>query len=367
MAKTLPYDTTPADVILRIESNIRNPNVREVVSTVLKDGPRAYRVATLYEIIDPTTQEHHHWCLKINSFDRTKKIGWSFKPERSISLDDDGSPELSVLATLIQRAHAGQLTGPTGEYHLIPAEQMESVRTLLKFVRRAGSSQRMRLVRALLDNLDVASVEPQEWLQVFDTGTDSVRRVIAVSSRLAEYRRVREQLAALIGDPNAPEADLQRLLQSNPWLFGSEYSRLVSRRTWTRDDRLDFMLRRTADDYLEIIEIKTPLRQPLFRYDESHDSYAPGVPLSNALGQVVRYIEEVERNRDSIIAKDACDPLKIRARVIIGHDGDEDQQSALRNLNGHLHRIEVLTFDQLLRIADRVLSVFEDKLTTPTK
>jgi hypothetical protein len=221
----------------------------------------------------------------------------------------------------------------------------------------------MRLVRALLDNLDIASVEPEEWLHVFDAGSDGVRRVIAVSSRFAEYRRVRDQLAALIANPNVPESDLQGMLKKNPWLFGSEYSRLVSRRTWTRDDRLDFMLRRTADDYLEIIEIKTPFRQSLFRYDESHDSYAPGVPLSNVLGQVVRYIEEVERNRDSIIAKDACDPLKIRARVIIGRDGDEYQQRALRNFNGHLHRIEVLTFDQLLRIADRVLSVFEDTLT----
>lgn len=55
--------------------------------------------------------------------------------------------------------------------------------------------------------------------------------------------------------------------------------------------------------------------------------------------------------------------MKIRARVIIGRDGDDGQQIALREFNAHLHRIEVLTFDQLLRIADRVLSVFEDKLS----
>src|SRR5262249_41553993 len=152
-----------------------------------------------------------------------------------------------------------------------------------------------------------------EWVQAFDAGAEGVRRIIAVSARLAEYRRVRDELAKLI-ELDTPEAALQRILHNNPWLFGSEYSRLVSRRTWTRDDRLDFMLRRTIDDYLEIIEIKTPLKQPLFRYDESHDSYASGAPLSNALGQVVRYIEEVERSRDSIIAKDGCDPLKIRAR-----------------------------------------------------
>jgi antiviral defense system Shedu protein SduA len=363
MAVTLPYETSPDEVILRIEAKLRNPNVGRVVSTVLKDGPRAYRLATLYQIINPSTRDHHHWCLKINSFDRSKKSGWSFKPTHSVSMDDDGSQELAHLAELIQAANAGQLGEPTGDYHLVPAAQLDSIKALLRFAKRADSEQRMRVVRALLESLDVTSVPPAEWQNIFDAGSAGVRRTIAVSARLAEYRRVRDQLAALVASADVAEGDLQRVLKDNPWLFGSEYSELLSRRNWTRDDRLDFMLRRTADDYLEIIEIKTPFLQPLFRYDPSHDSYAPSAPLSAALGQVVRYIDEVERQRDSIAAKDGCDPIKIRARIIIGKDGDAKQQAALRGFNGHLHRIEVLTFDQLLRIADRVLSVFEDKLT----
>jgi hypothetical protein len=127
------------------------------------------------------------------------------------------------------------------------------------------------------------------------------------------------------------------------------------------------MLRRTADNYLEVVEIKTPLKEPLFRHDPSHDSYAPGSALSLAIGQVVNYIDAIERNRDGIIAKDGCDPSKIRARIIIGSDGDLNQQAALRNLNGHLHRIEVITFDQLLRIADRVLAIFSTELQRKTE
>lgn len=73
----------------------------------------------------------------------------------------------------------------------------------------------------------------------------------------------------------------------------------------------------------------------------------------------MRYITEIERSRDQILSKDKCDTLEILARIIIGRDGDEVHQAALRNLNGHLHRIEVITFDQLLRIAARVLTVFD--------
>ncbi len=47
-------------------------------------------------------------------------------------------------------------------------------------------------------------------------------------------------------------------------MFGSEYSELLDRRRITRDEQADFLLRRTTDGYIELIEIKTPLRgQPL--------------------------------------------------------------------------------------------------------
>ena len=78
----------------------------------------------------------------------------------------------------------------------------------------------------------------------------------------------------------------------------------------------------------------------------------------NSVGQVLNYIEKIDRERDSIISKDDCDPLKIRAKIIIGRDGEKTQQDALRSLNSHLHRIEIITFDQLLRIAERVLNIF---------
>ena len=59
------------------------------------------------------------------------------------------------------------------------------------------------------------------------------------------------------------------------------------------------------------------------------------------------------------------DPLKIRARIIIGRDGDSNHQKALRNFNAHLHRIEIITYDQLIKIAERVLNMFNVKSEEP--
>ena len=77
------------------------------------------------------------------------------------------------------------------------------------------------------------------------------------------------------------------------------------------------------------------------------------------LGQVQKYIEELDAGRYEIKARDGEDANKARAKIIIGRDGDEAQRQALRRFNGHLHRIEILTFDHLCRTAGRVVSYLE--------
>lgn len=360
IAPILGSDVPPEDIQLRIRSKITNPNVGRVVSFRLKDGPVSYVFGTLFEIIDPSSQSHHHWTLRIDSCKKTVKDGWKYKPDKSVIIE--GAPSLDSLANTIKAALGGDIADASGKYQLVPTSQFQNLRGLTRFAGQTTGPQRIQFVQLILEQLEANSIDASEWLNVFEAGPGRVRQTIALTARLVEYRRIREELNTLI-EANSKETPLQKLLSANPWLFGSEYSELLERRTWTRDDNQDFMLRRTTDDYLEIIEIKTPFPEDILVYDSSHDSYGPSHKLSAALGQVVRYIEEVERTRDQIIAKDNVDSLKIRARLIIGRDGSPEMMAALRSFNGHLHRIEILTFDQLLRIADRVLSMFNDSLS----
>jgi hypothetical protein len=219
-------------------------------------------------------------------------------------------------------------------------------------------------VKAILPHIEGTASYVNDFVAALKGSDPQIVRHIGVASRLVEYTQAYDGIAGLIDDPSVTEQVLQKYLQENPWMFGSEYSQLLDRRTWTRDESVDYMLRRTTDNFLEIVEIKKPFTEPLMIYDKSHKSFYPSAHLSPVLGQVMHYIEEVERNRDGILAKDRYDTLKIRARVIIGRDGQPEHQTALRNLNGHLHRIEVITFDQLLRIASRVLSVFDREPST---
>jgi hypothetical protein len=354
---TLPPENTIDDVKIRIKRSYSNPNVKAITQAVLKEGPQAFKLATLTEIVNPKTDEFHHYSLKIDHIDK-KKAGWFHKPEKSVRLEGKEPDEIEKLYTFLHAAYKNSLGDATGPLHLISSQDYAKLENLLEAIPNIADTDKLNLVGNILSQLDRDSSSIEGFVKIFEESKADTLKHIATASRLIGYSKSVAELKRLISAPGTSESSFQKHLERNPWMFGSEYSELLPRKTWTRDDRLDYMLRKTVDDYLEIVEIKTAFSELLFLHDKSHDSFYPSSKLTPVIGQVTRYIEEVERNRDSIIAKDGTDTLKIRARIIIGRDGDKSHQSALRNFNAHLHRIEIITYDQLLRIAERVLSMF---------
>lgn len=361
----LPPDSTLEDVKLKIVQTNKNPNIGKVTQAVLKDGPQAYKIATLFEVWNPKKNEFHHFSLRIEQVTRTNKAGWTSKPDRIISLDDNKDNEVHKLQMFLAAAYGSDLKDQDGEVHVVSGSDFAKYENIATALPGIADEDKLSLLKQLLMTLDGSNFD--DFKSLFEETSGPTLQHIAAASRMVEYTAAYDEMRQLVDDPSTDEFKFQKHLESNPWMFGSEYSELLPRRTWTRDDNLDFMLRRTVDGYLEIVEIKTAFTKKLFLHDDSHDSYYPSSQLSPVLGQVMRYIEEVERNRDSIIASDEDDTLKIRARVIVGRDGSKEHQAALRNFNAHLHRIEIITFDQLLKIAERVLSVFQTEQSLPPK
>lgn len=334
----------------------KHPDLDHIKSVVLKQGPRVRKEASYTVVRDRHTGERHHDAISITTY-RKKAGRWGEDEKHSISLEGGAEDEIQKLWEFIAASRNSSAPLQSGNYLFLPTNGIkpsalkelahrltdkDAAELLLKMLRDAA--RRPDIFHALLEQ---AKRDPEF----------SAKAVAALN--LAAYRKALDALRALVIG-SAKEGEFQHLLTDNPWMFGSEYSEILPRRTWTRDRQQDFVLRRTTDGYIEVIEIKTPLRgEPLFRPDPSRNALYPGTHLSKALGQVTSYIEDMERQRDSIRAGDREDTNKIRAKIIIGRDGDQQQREALRNLNGHLHRIEVLTFDQLLRIGQRVMSYLE--------
>ncbi|KAA0206032.1 DUF4263 domain-containing protein [Candidatus Uhrbacteria bacterium] len=332
----------------------RNSNVGNVHNVPLSKGPRSMKSAKLTEIV--SGGELHHRELRIESHERKGGL-WSTVDKRSVGLTDRDPDEVTPLKSFLDAFMSGTLPDAPGQYRIIPKDAHERLVQIARDIPSLELSGKIQVLKVVAEGL-ARSKETQDALQArIEAGDGGVFLDFAAAVKLADYSSALARFQEMLGDETLTEPRYQEFLTGQAWMFGTEYSELLDRRVWVRDDQADFMLRRTADGYLEILEIKRPTAD-LFRYDKSHDAWVPAADLSEAIGQVMKYIEEIDKQRNAIRADDDEDPLKIRARVVMGRDGDEHAQAALRNLNSHLHRIEVLTYDQLFRMAERVVNLF---------
>jgi hypothetical protein len=338
----------------------RNPNLRLVDSCILKDDPRAKKVATHWMILDRHTGELHHHAIKIETFHYKKGGVWELEAPNSITLADQGGDEIARLMLFLDAVRLPGVPEVTGDYLIVPVSddaQVAPLEALARISSPAGAAALANAMVRLSSNPDVM----QSFIETIVSEPDA-SRLLASAMNISRFKDALGILRGLVAN-DAREQKFQELLAKNPWMFGSEYSELLDKRHWTRDEHQDFILRKTADGYVEAVEIKRPLGgQPLFILDQSRSIYYQRSEVTEALGQVMDYIEWFDAERSSINLRDGEDILKIKARIVIGRDGDDRQRQALRRLNSHLHRVEILTFDQLLRIAERVVNCLEQDL-----
>lgn len=354
--------SSPLSVRVTASESHLSPDLENIQSVILRDSARVSKVAKFSAIRDRHTGEVHHHALSIQTY-RRRAGEEHYDKEHSVSLTSEGEDEIQKLLNFLQAARGVSSEVREG-YLIVNAPQEASEREALESILSTLSGDgKVNVMAEILER----SRQDEKFLDVLLERVSRNPQLFAEAAaalNLATYRAAVEQLKALVNtEGKVRESAFQELLTENPWLFGSEYSELLARRRLTRDELQDFVVRRTTDGDIELIEIKTPLDGAnLFNYDTSHKSYYAGVELSKVVGQVQNYLEKIDAERNAILANDGEETCKIKAKIIIGRDGDEDQGAALRRFNGHLHRIEVLTFDQLLKIAERVLSYLESAL-----
>lgn len=262
----------------------RRPDLRLRDVCVLRDGPRVTKRATHWVIVDRNTGAVHHHALKIETITKTLSGRGTVSESRSITLDDDDQDSINALRTFIDAIRDPRIPEVSGDFYIIPVPREGGRLTSLteafaKVSTQAGGAALADAVAQLAGNPDAMEAF------VESTGDDPRgSRFVTAAINLVLFRRAIRELRRLI-EANANEHAFQRHLTAHPWMFGSEYSELLDQRRWTRDEMQDFILRRTADGYLEIVGIKTPLGgDNLFAHDPGRDVYAAKQPLSATLG-----------------------------------------------------------------------------------
>jgi len=156
------------------------------------------------------------------------------------------------------------------------------------------------------------------------------------------------------------ESDWQKWFESNSWVLGSDFVRILDERSIDAQNITDFLME-AYDGFLDIIEIKRPEGGMSFWAKATdHGNYVPSTDLIKAVTQASAYIFEVEREANSIKFLERVDGVKtIKPRCIIifgrSNDWNEKQIEAFRILNSGYHNLTIMTYDHVLQRAKRII------------
>ncbi|MET9957627.1 Shedu anti-phage system protein SduA domain-containing protein [Streptomyces sp. NPDC006326] len=180
----------------------------------------------------------------------------------------------------------------------------------------------------------------------------------------AEVRRRRQGLKKLrkaVEDPGASEGDLQRALDGQYWIFGGQFASQAVRRRLVPGDEVDIPLIR-GDGSLHIVELKRSMGLRGSLVKRHRGCWVPTADVHDAVSQAVNYLVGLDEHRLRIRDELGIETRRASALVLIGHPSvqpdvaEEDINEALRTLNTHMSRVDVVTYKELADNAERALS-----------
>lgn len=219
---------------------------------------------------------------------------------------------------------------------------------------------------------EVAKFSAENLADVLAAISDKTHLVEAIQASghadfLADYvtnekKRVEiGHLETAVWDPDTDEANFQKILERNPWMFGGQYVAARPERTMILGDQFDVPLV-TADGSLHLVELKKAHISPLIRKVRNH--LMVGGAVHEAVSQTQNYLRSLDEDRFRINTTFGIDPRRVHATVVIGHvDHSNDPMphhevyETLRTYNSHMSRITVMTYDQLVTSARNALNM----------
>jgi hypothetical protein len=272
------------------------------------------------------------------------RMGW---PHGELTLAND---EVIHLRNLLSQYLAVGAEPDVGEYVVIRVDQAPE---LMDPSERAKAALRIAQV--------LSRPEVAQQMSGGDLG-DELLAALESTVRLRELRAAVQELQDHLSNGDDEERIYQGWCDRHPWAFGSAWLGRDQVRRIGVGDHVDGLLESSANGLRDVLELKRPSHSVL-AWDSDHRNYYFSSDVSRALGQCHRYLDVL--HQDVGIAGLRDHPQVVgyhpRALIVIGrsHEWADDQLRALHGLNGRLHGITVLTYDQLLRQGRRALDAVE--------
>jgi hypothetical protein len=203
-----------------------------------------------------------------------------------------------------------------------------------------------------------ASVSPADLLLLRARQALRAEEADEAARVLATLRAGIAALQGALDSPTRNEADLQRVLETYPILFGLEYRAMHSKHRLGKNYEADYALERHSGA-IDLVEIEASTHS---LYTKANN---PSAALVHAEQQVLDWLEWVEQF-SGYAQSDLRGLSSPVAFVVIGRSAslDEAARARLRHRNQTWRgSVSVLTFDDLLHRATGMLAVLTDVRT----
>jgi hypothetical protein len=339
----MPEDPIITALKVRCGSEYDLPGLLACETVVVKEGPRAYKSASILTFGDDSTSEVSKRELRAQTWHRAEGGGYDFeKADNAWHCEDDEIERLTALLLGLARE--------SGNYSLIAADS-----PLIGMA--------MLLEQGYVDGHDLA-----ELTSIIAGSPDLIQALAGTDlSTLLEVQRHQDGLArlrAVVEDPSSTEPDIQRVLQEEWWVFGGRFVSPAVRRNILVLDQFDIPLIR-ADGALHVVEIKQANVPALVEQHRNHLIVGP--EIHKATSQTINYLRSLDEAQPHVQTTLGIDCRRSFATVVVGHPAfltdftEEEVAETIRTYNSHLSRIEVITYKDLLDGAARALSLMESE------
>lgn len=181
---------------------------------------------------------------------------------------------------------------------------------------------------------------------------------LKTSSNIKKRETALKKLRGLLKNQEKGKVDekkIQSRLKDNFWMLGGEYVAVIGEEWLAKGGRLDFLAEKT-NTYYDIVELKLP-SDKLFVGGKGKESMS--AELKDAISQMARYRNYYDKNYLFEFAREEDSRRDVRypiGKIIIGR-GNKDQKLVLEyHRNIFDRRLDILTYDDVLEIAENVLS-----------
>jgi hypothetical protein len=227
---------------------------------------------------------------------------------------------------------------------------------------------------ALVDEIQAESPDVEAVNNILEESrpSDAGLDVLSTVATLKRFRSAIDQLRDLVEtqeEEKHSERVYQEVLANHPWMLGSQYSRVLKEECpiWL-GSRIDLLLG-NALGYIDIVEVKRP-DTSLIVQGSRKKTWRAGESLSDAMAQARKYLRVIDEQR-LVISKELGLPEGSESRmyrssvvIVAGRRPSEaGAREALKEINSESGRFLVLTYDDVIAVAEATISLFECRLS----